>query len=167
MSTDPRTPAEVADWLTENATDVAARAAQRFPRDRAEQLRDAAEQLRLLVETAAEHLQQFEIERERHVSELARKSAQLDTIHATLAQTRDNYDTRVAELKAKIPPNPAFLDGDLTDAQRVTRLIGKVKRLTVQRDKYRDQRNELRDKLFDQTLAEARKRLTGISGGAR
>jgi hypothetical protein len=58
---------------------------------------------------------------------------------------------RIEELEAQIPPHPACLDGELTDAQRVTRLLGKVKRLTVERDNLRAQRNELRNKLFDQT----------------
>lgn len=160
------TPAEVADLITERLTDVTLVAAQRYPDNVAARRVDEVAQLRLLVETAAEHLQQFERERKRHINEIASKDAQLEVIRGTLAQTRTNYGSRIDELQAKIPPNPAFLDGDLTDAQRVTRLIGKVKRLTVQRDKYRAQRNELRDKLFDQTLVDARTRSVGRAGGA-
>lgn len=167
MSTEPRTPAEVADWLTDQATDAKGIAMQRYPSGLVDQLHDEAAQLRLLVETAAEHMHQFERERHAYIAAIASKDDQLTSIHATLAQTSRASAARIDELEAKIPPNPAYLDGDLTDAQRVTRLIGRVKRLTVQRDKYRDQRNELRIKLFDQTLAEAKSRLSRLSGGAR
>lgn len=70
---------------------------------------------------------------------------------------------RIEELEAQIPPHPACLDGDLTDAQRVTRLLGKVKRLTTERDTLRRERNELRDKLFDKTLADANERRAAAS----
>ena len=70
---------------------------------------------------------------------------------------------RIEELEAQIPPHPACLDGDLTDAQRVTRLLGKVKRLTTERDTFRRERNELRDKLFDQTVVEVNERRAAAS----
>lgn len=70
---------------------------------------------------------------------------------------------RIEELEAKIPPHPACLDGDLTDAQCVTRLLGKVKRLTTERDTLRRERNELRDKLFDQTRVDVHARLAAAS----
>jgi hypothetical protein len=62
MSTDPRTPAEVADWLTEKATDARGIAFSRYPRERSSRLADETAQLRLLVEQAAEHLRQFDRE---------------------------------------------------------------------------------------------------------
>ncbi|MFD4444871.1 hypothetical protein ACFWPK_34360 [Nocardia sp. NPDC058519] len=70
---------------------------------------------------------------------------------------------RIEELEAQIPPHPACLDGDLTDAQRVTRLLGKVKRLTTERDTFRRERNELRDKLFDKTVVDVNARLAAAS----
>ncbi|MFD4457658.1 hypothetical protein [Nocardia sp. NPDC058480] len=72
---------------------------------------------------------------------------------------------RIEELEAQIPPHPACLDGDLTDAQRVTRLLGKVKRLTTERDTFRRERNELRNKLFDQTVIEVAARRQAASEG--
>jgi hypothetical protein len=72
---------------------------------------------------------------------------------------------RIEELEAKIPPHPACLDGDLTDAQRVTRLLWRVKRLTTERDTFRRERNELRNKLFDKTLVDANARRAASQKG--
>lgn len=87
----PRTPAEVADWLTEKATDVKGIAMQRYPRDRVEQLRDEASQLRLLVETAAEHLHQFD----RAITHLTTTAEVVDEVHA---QAERNYMQRLGAL---------------------------------------------------------------------
>lgn len=86
MSTDPRTPAEVADWLTEHLTDVTAVAFRRYPYNAYARREDERAQMRLLVEAGAEHLRQFDRERERYVDEIARLRAELDIAHATIRQ---------------------------------------------------------------------------------
>ncbi|PKV80856.1 hypothetical protein [Nocardia fluminea] len=91
MSTDPRTPAEVADWLTEKATDAKAVAAERYPHDPTARRIDETAQLRLLVEQAAESLREFE----RHLDEIFRLNAELD-----LKQARHEYTT--ARLRRRI-----------------------------------------------------------------
>lgn len=58
------TPAQVADLITERLTDVTEVAAKRYPNNLAARRVDEVAQLRLLVETAAEHLRQFDRERE-------------------------------------------------------------------------------------------------------
>lgn len=99
MSTDPRTPAEVADWLTEKATDAKGVAFDRYPRERWARTADEAAQLRLLVEQAAEHLRQFDIERTRNLAEIRRLTGTAEVLelgHKAVAQI---YDRRIAALR--------------------------------------------------------------------
>lgn len=99
MSTDPRTPAEVADWLTEKATDAKGVAMRRYPSNRREQLRDEAAQLRLIVETAAEHLHQFDIERTRHLAEIRRLNGTAEVLELGHKAVAEIYDRRIAALR--------------------------------------------------------------------
>lgn len=71
------TPAEVADLITERLTDVTEVAAKRYPNNAAARRVDEVAQLRLLVETAAEHLRQIDRER----TQLIDRIAQLEPGH--------------------------------------------------------------------------------------
>lgn len=92
------TPADVADWLTEKATDVSAIAAQRYPHTKTDRLLDEAAQLRLLVEQAAEHLHQFAREREQHVEEIARLSVRAEILNALHEFAAKKYEKRIGRM---------------------------------------------------------------------
>lgn len=96
------TPAEVADQITECLTDAADIAAKRYPNNANARRLDEVAQLRLLVETAAEHLHQFERERERHVEEIARLGAKTEVLEAGHAAVADNYRRRFARQASKL-----------------------------------------------------------------
>lgn len=60
MSADTRTPAGLADMLTEQAVQAHTRAFQRYPHNRTERLADEAAQLRTLIEVAVDQLRSME-----------------------------------------------------------------------------------------------------------
>lgn len=93
--TPAQTPAEVADWLTEKATDAKGIAAERYPHDRSARLTDENAQLRLLVETAAEHLRQFDIERGQHIKRIAQAGTKAEVVDEVHAQVERNYMLRL------------------------------------------------------------------------
>ncbi|MBF6399749.1 hypothetical protein IU438_28685 [Nocardia cyriacigeorgica] len=53
------TPAELADWLTQQTADAAARAFERYPNDRTERLADHAASLAMLIEVTAAQLREM------------------------------------------------------------------------------------------------------------
>lgn len=89
------TPAEVADLITERLTDVTAIAAQRYPHNVDARQLDEVAQLRLLVETAGEHLRQFDRERERLIDEIARVKAAREIDRARSAHTKQRLRRRI------------------------------------------------------------------------
>lgn len=89
------TPAEIADWLTDRLTDVTAIAAERYPHNPAARRADELAQLRLLVETAGEHLRQFDRERERLVDDVARVKAEREVERARAAHTKERLRRRI------------------------------------------------------------------------
>lgn len=77
------TPAEIADWLTDKATDVDAVASERYRHNPTARREDVVAQLRLLVETAAEHLRQIDRERTQlidRIAQLTEPDAELEAI---------------------------------------------------------------------------------------
>lgn len=89
------TPAEVADLITERVTDVDAVAAERYPNNPAARREDVVAQLRLLVETAAEHLRQIDRDREQLVDEIARVKAAREIDRARSAHTKQRLRRRI------------------------------------------------------------------------
>lgn len=89
------TPAEVADLITERLTDVTAIAAERYPHNPAARRADELAQLRLLVETAGEHLRQIDREREQLIDEIAQGEAKREIERARSAHTKQRLRRRI------------------------------------------------------------------------